>query len=143
MTEMSTAGSLSIRPGASVWFSPIEWLRLLGPLPRGVRMTGEFAAATVAVVFESNAGSLRWFLNRYRTVMTLPPAVWICSPTRGRSDFNRASLETMLAGHGLHPLEETQIGTELDRAAGPPVRPPNSAACERALTVHSSDSPAT
>jgi hypothetical protein len=25
--EMTVAGQLSIRPGASVWFSPIEWLR--------------------------------------------------------------------------------------------------------------------
>ena len=128
MTETTVAGRLSIRPGASVWFSPIEWLRLLGPLPPGVRMTGEFAAATVAVVFVSNAGSVRWFLDRHRTVTTLPPAVWICSPTRGRSDFKRASLETMLAGHGLRALEETPIDADWTALRvgrfGPRVPPP-------------------
>ena len=109
MTENTVAGRLAIHPGASLWFSPIEWLRLLGPLPPGVRMTGEFAGATVAVTFVSNAASVRWFLDRYRTVMTMPPAVWICLPTQGRVDFTRASLQTILAGHGLRPLEETAI----------------------------------
>jgi hypothetical protein len=109
MTENTVAGRLAIRPGASLWFSPIEWLRLLGPLPPGVRMTGEFAGATVAVIFVSNAASVRWFLDRYRTVMTMPPAVWICSPTQGRVDFTQASLQTILAGHGLRLMEEAAI----------------------------------
>ena len=109
MTEGTVASRLAIHPGATLWFSPIEWLRLLGPLPPGVRMTGEFAAATVAVTFVSNAASVRWFLDRYRTVMTMPPAVWICSPAQGRADFTRASLQAMLAGHGLRPLEEVPI----------------------------------
>jgi hypothetical protein len=109
MTAATIAARLAIRPGAALWFTPIEWLRLLGPLPPGVRVTGEFAASTVAVIFVSNAASVRWFLDRYRTVITLPPAVWICCPTRGRPDFNRASLEAILAGHGLHPLAETPI----------------------------------
>jgi hypothetical protein len=109
MEDRTVTGRLGIHPGTSLWFSPIEWLRLLGPLPAGVRMTGEFAAATVAVIFVSNAGSIRWFLDRYRTVMTMPPAVWICVPTQGRPDFTRASLQTILAGHGLRPLEEAPI----------------------------------
>jgi hypothetical protein len=127
MTGVSVADRLSIRPGASLWFSPIEWLRLLGPLPPGVRMTGEFAAATVAVVFVSNAGSVRWFLDRYRTVMTMPRSVWICLPTQGRADFNRASLQAMLAGHGLHPLEEIALDaswTALRVGRFVPGRPP-------------------
>ena len=33
MTETTGAARLSIYPGMSLWFSPIEWLRLLGPLP--------------------------------------------------------------------------------------------------------------
>ena len=109
MTENTVAARLAIHPGASLWFSPIEWLRLLGPLPPGVRMTGEFAAATVAVTFVSNAASVRWFLDRYRTVMTMPPAVWICLPTMGRVDFTRASLQTILAGHGLRTVQEVPI----------------------------------
>ena len=32
------AGRLGIRPGAALWFSPIEWLHVLGPLPPGVRI---------------------------------------------------------------------------------------------------------
>jgi len=109
VTEMTVADRLGIRPGVSLWFMPIEWLRVLGPLPPGVRMTGEFAAAAIAVIFVSNAGSIRWFLDRYRTVMTLPSAVWICSPAHGRPDFTRTTFLTILAGHGLHPLGETPI----------------------------------
>jgi hypothetical protein len=109
MTEMTGAERLSIRPGVSLWFSPIEWLRLLGPLPPGVRMTGDFAAATVAVIFVSNSASVRWFLNRYGTVMTRPPAVWICAPTHGRTDFNLGLLESTLAGHGFRALGEVPI----------------------------------
>lgn len=103
----STAARLSIRPGASLWFSPVEWLWMLGPMPPGVRVVGEFAGSTVAIVFVSNAGSIRWFLDRYRTVMTLPPLVWVCYPTRGRADFTRATLDSMLAGHGLHAIAQT------------------------------------
>ena len=87
MAGKSLAETLLIRPGASLWFSPIEWLWILGPLPPGVRMTAEFAAATIAVVFVSNAASVRWFLNQHRTVMALPPVVWMCYPTRGGTDM--------------------------------------------------------
>ena len=89
MREPTVADRLGIRPGVTLWFSPIEWLRLLGPLPAGVTMTGEFAAATVAVTFVSNAASVQWLLRRYGTVITMPPAVWICSPTVGSADFNQ------------------------------------------------------
>jgi hypothetical protein len=109
MTDATLAERLAIRPGNAVWFEPIEWLRVLGPLPPGAHMVGDFAAATVAVVFVSNAGSVRWFLDRYRTVMTRPHAVWVCYPTRGRSDFNRGTLNTMLGGHGLHVVEEVTL----------------------------------
>jgi hypothetical protein len=44
MTELTVVDKLSIRRGASLWFSKIRWLRLLGPLSPGVRMSGEFAA---------------------------------------------------------------------------------------------------
>lgn len=106
MTVNSVAGRLLIRPGDSIWFSPVEWLWMLGPLPPGVRVTGELAAATVAITFGSNAASVRWFVDRYRTVLAIPPVIWICYQTRGRSDFNRTSLVTMLAAHGQHPVAE-------------------------------------
>lgn len=109
MTGVTGATKLSIRPGTTLWFQPIEWLRLLGPLPPGVRMTGDFAAATTAVIFVSNSASVRWFLNRYGTVMTRPPAVWICAPTQPRADFNRALLRSMLAGLGFRALQEVPI----------------------------------
>ena len=55
MPELTTAARLSIAPGARLWFSPTEWLWMLGPLPPDVVVTGEMAAATVAVVFASNS----------------------------------------------------------------------------------------
>jgi hypothetical protein len=109
LTEMSTAGRLGIRPGATVWFQPIEWLRLLGPLPPGVRTTGEYAGASVAVLFVSSAGTAQWFFRRYGTVVTLPSAVWLCAPTQPQGAFNRAYLMTILAGHGLHGVEDVAI----------------------------------
>jgi hypothetical protein len=109
MNEDSVAARLGVRPGTSLWFSPIEWLRLLGPLPPGVTMSGEVAGATVAVLFVSNASSVQWFLRRYGTVITLPPAVWICSPTVGSPDLNPAYLAQILAGHGLRAVEEIPL----------------------------------
>jgi hypothetical protein len=106
MTANTLAERLQIRPGASVWFSPVEWLWMLGPLPPGVHATGELAGATVAITFGSNAASVRWFLDRYRTILSTVPVMWVCYQTRGRSDFNRASLVTMLAAHGQHPVAE-------------------------------------
>jgi hypothetical protein len=109
MTGMAPAARLGIPPGARLWFSPMEWLRVLGPLPPGVVVTGEFAASTVAVMFVSNAGSVRWFVDRHRGSMAMPRALWICYPTRGRSDFNRGTLQTMLVGHGLHVIREVPL----------------------------------
>jgi hypothetical protein len=83
---------------------------MIGPLPTDVAVTGDFAAATVAVIFVSNASSVRWFVDRYRTVMTRPRQLWICCSTVGRADFNRARLESMLAGHGLRPFREVALG---------------------------------
>jgi hypothetical protein len=105
----TVAERLTIRTGTLLWFSPIEWLRILGPLPPGVTMTANFAGATVAVVFVSNAGSVRWFLDRYRTVIGIPPVVWVCFPTQGRPDFTRATLLRMLAGHGLAVIGEVAL----------------------------------
>ena len=107
--EPTNAANLQIGPGTRLWFSPIEWLWLLGPLPPGVTMVGEFAGATVAVVFVSNVPSLRSFLNRHRTVVALPPAVWVCYPTPGRPDFHRGNLVSILAGHGLGSVGEVVL----------------------------------
>src|SRR5690349_4218070 len=80
MTVDTIAERLGIRAGTTLWFQPVEWLRVLGPLPPGVRMTGEFAGASVAVLFVSNAESMQWFFRRYGTVVLAPTAVWICAP---------------------------------------------------------------
>ena len=109
MSEDSVAARLGIHAGTSLWFEPIEWLRLLGPLPTGVRMTGEFAGASVAVLFVSSAAGVQWFFRRYGTVVHAPPAVWMCAPNRARATFNRDYLATMLAGHGVHAIAETPI----------------------------------
>ena len=124
MNEGSVAGRLGIRPGISLWFSPIEWLRLLGPLPPGVTMTGEVAGATVAVLFVSNASSVQWFLRRYGTVITLPPAVWICFPTVASAALNPAYLAQILAGHGLQAVEELPIDASWTAARLGRIAPP-------------------
>ncbi|HZW01226.1 MAG TPA: hypothetical protein VFF55_06620 [Candidatus Deferrimicrobium sp.] len=100
---------------------------MLGPLPPDVVVAGELAAATVAVVFASNSGSVCWFLDRYRTVIAMPRTLWICYPTLGRPDFNRSMLQTMVAGHRLHPVREVAIDatwTALDARHFVPGQPP-------------------
>ena len=109
MRQSTVADRLGIRPGVSLWFSPIEWLRLLGPLPPGVRMAGQFAGASVAVLFVSSAGSVQEFFRLHGTVVTTPQAIWMCAPTRGRSTFNRSYLDSILAGHGHRVVEEVPI----------------------------------
>ena len=103
------AERLLVRPGVTLWFQPIEWLRLLGPLPAGVRMASQFAGSGVAIEFVSNAGSVRGLMNRYRAVIPLPPVVWICYPARGRTDFNRPLLLQMITSHGLQSVDEVPI----------------------------------
>jgi hypothetical protein len=110
MDAPTIAAKLSIRPSDRLWFSPIEWLWMIGPLPPNVPVIGNFGAATVAVIFLSNTQSVRWFVTRYRTVMTRPRELWVCCPTVGRADFNRALLESMFAGHGLRPVRDVLLG---------------------------------
>ena len=105
----SLAARLQIRPRSLLWFQPVEWLFLLGPLPAGVTVTGEFAAANVAVLFVSNLASVQWFFRRYGTVAATPAFLWLCYPTRGRTDFNRDLLIRTAGGHGMHPTVETPI----------------------------------
>ena len=126
MTANALVERLLIRPPASVWFSPVEWLWMLGPLPPGVRATGELAGASVAITFGSNAASVRWFLDRYRTILATVPVTWICYQTRGRSDFNRGSLVSILAAHGQHPVAEVPFDAgwtamRIRRIGAPPV----------------------
>ena len=109
MSATSIAAKLLITSGTSLWFSPVEWIWLLGPLPPGVRATAEFAASTVAVMFVSNPAAVRWFLDRHRTVLTVPPVVWLCYPARGRPDLNRRSIVTIVAAHGLQPVSEVPV----------------------------------
>ena len=122
MTVDTIAERLGIRPGTTLWFQPVEWLRVLGPLPPGVRMTGEFAGASVAVLFVSNAESMQWFFRRYGTVVLAPTAVWICAPNQPRAAFDRRYLATILAGHRLHgvaevPLDAAWTAVRLGRTA--------------------------
>jgi hypothetical protein len=105
----TVSGQLAIAPGDRVWFSPIEYLWIIGPLPPNVPVVADYGAATVAVLFVSNVPSVRWFVDRYRTVMTRPRELWICCPTVGRAAFNRPLLESMLAGHGLRAVREVEL----------------------------------
>jgi len=112
MNVNATAAKLLIQPVARLWFSPIEWLWMLGPLPPGVAVVPEFASATVAVIYVSNAQSVRWFFDQHRTVLATVPVVWVCYLTRGRPDFNRGSLVSLAAAHGQHPVSEVPLDTE-------------------------------
>jgi hypothetical protein len=109
MPGRTHAEVLRIGPGSLLWFSPAEWLHVLGPLPPGVRMTGAFAGSTVAIVFVSNPDTVGWFLRQHGSVIGRPPMVWMCYPTRGRMDMSRPRLLQLLAGHAVHPVEELVI----------------------------------
>lgn len=104
---MTTVEKLLIHPGTTLWFSPIEWLHMLGPLPAGVRMAGDPAGSTVSVVFVSNAATVRWLANTHRGALPMVPTLWICYPTAGRPDFTREYLLATVGAHGLRPIDET------------------------------------
>jgi hypothetical protein len=128
---MTAAEKLSIHAGTRLWFEPTEWMRVLGPLPRGVTMTADFAAATVSVMFVSHPDAVRWLVRRYGTVLGVPAMVWLAYPTHGLPTFNRASLDQLLAGHRLTvvaeaPLDGTWTAVRVRPAAlvhHPPVTP--------------------
>src|SRR5262245_18428874 len=103
------AQRLLIDPGVTLGFQPIGWLRLLRPLPAGVRMGTALEGSTVVIEFVSNAGGVRGLMNRYRAVIPLPPVVWICYPARGRTDFTRPLLLQMIRSHGLREVDEVPI----------------------------------
>jgi hypothetical protein len=106
---MTVAEKLSIHAGTRLWFEPTEWMRVLGPLPHGVTMTPDFAAATVAVMFTSHPDAVRWLVRRYGTVLGVPAMLWLAYPAHGLPTFNRASLLQLLAGHGLTVVAETPL----------------------------------
>lgn len=106
---MSAAEKLSIHARTRLWFEPTEWMRLLGPLPHGVTMTADFAAATVAVMFVSHPDGVRWLMRRYGTVLGAPAMLWLAYPTHGLPTFNRASLNQLLASHRLTVVAETPL----------------------------------
>ena len=117
MNEGSVAGRLGIRPGDRA----VVLADRMAPAARAAAARrhddgrGRGRHGRRALRLERR--SVQWFLRRYGTVITLPPAVWICSPTVDSADLNRAYLAQILAGHGLQPVEELQIDAVVDGRA--------------------------
>jgi len=109
MSTKTVADKLLIRPGTTLWLSDGARLGLLEPLPAGVRIVDRMEAATTAVVFASDAASLRAILEAERDRLAFPAAFWVAYPKGNRSDINRDSTWPILASVGMRPVSQVSL----------------------------------
>ena len=110
MSAKSVAQKLLIKPNTSVWSSDARHVELIQPLPEGVHVVGRIADADTALVFASDAASLRALLDAHRDELSRPGTLWIAYPKGNRTDINRDSLWPILSTYGMRPI--TQIAVD-------------------------------
>jgi hypothetical protein len=110
MSAKSVAQKLLIKANTSVWPSDSGRIELIHPLPEGARVVERIAEADTALVFASDAASLRDLLDTHRDDLARPSALWIAYPKGNRTDINRDSLWPILSAYGMRPI--TQIAVD-------------------------------
>jgi hypothetical protein len=105
----SVADKLQIKPGTTVWSSDADLLRLLEPLPEGVRAVDRLEQAATALVFAGDAAALREVLAAHRDRLTEAGTIWVAYPKGGRSDINRDSVWPIVGELGLRPVAQVAI----------------------------------
>jgi hypothetical protein len=63
----------------------------------------------VAIVFASDAASLRQVLDEHMPGLTNSRAVWVAYPKANRTDINRDSLWPIVAEYGLRPNGQVAV----------------------------------
>jgi hypothetical protein len=105
----SIAEKLQIKPHSTVWLSDPAQLRLLTPMPDGVREVDRLASASTAVLFAEDAAGARKLLEEQAGDLDKPGALWIAYPKGNRTDVNRDTLWPIAADFGLRPNLQVAI----------------------------------
>jgi hypothetical protein len=105
----SVAEKLGIRPGSTLWATPVEGIALLGPLPDGVRTVADPAEASTSFVVAPDAAAVRAALDRYADAIRSGGSLWVLYPKGNRADINRDSLWPILAGYRFRPNSQVAI----------------------------------
>ena len=109
MSTKSVADKLLIKANTTVWPSNRSHLRLLGPLPEGVRVVAEPGKATTALVFAEDAASLRKILKTHKDQLARPDILWVAYPKGNRADINRDTVWPVLAEYGMRPTAQVSV----------------------------------
>ena len=109
MSTKTVADKLLIKPKTTIWSSHDDHLRLVEGLPEDVRVVDAMDQATTALIFASDAGSLRDILATHQQTLTQPATLWVAYPKANRTDINRDTLWPMLSEYGLRPIGQVAI----------------------------------
>jgi len=105
----TVAQKLLIKPGAAIWASDPSRIRLIGPLPDGVRMVDRLDQATVGILFADDEATIRRLLETHQDALASPEVLWVLYPKAGRTDINRDTLWPIVGGYGLRPITQVAV----------------------------------
>jgi hypothetical protein len=109
MSTRSVAEKLLIKPNTTLWSSHAPRLKLVEPLPTGVRRARAPEQARTALIFADDAASLRDLLAGHQEQLARAEVLWVAYPKGNRTDINRDSLWPILGEHGMRPVTQVSI----------------------------------
>jgi hypothetical protein len=123
LSEKTVAEKFRIKPGTTVWCSPAEHQKRIGPLPEGVGAADGPATATTAIVFADDEASLRRALADHGADLAEPDMVWIAYPKGGASDLNRDKLPPILGEVSMRPIGQIAVDETWSALRFRPLKP--------------------
>jgi hypothetical protein len=109
LSTKTVADKLLIKPNTTVWATNAEHLSLIEGLPDSARIVEGPAEATTALIFASDAATLRSTLTDHQDDLTKPATFWVAYPKGNRADINRDSLWPIVAEYGMRPIGQVAI----------------------------------
>jgi hypothetical protein len=109
LSTKTVADKLLIKPNTTVWATNAEHLSLIEGLPDSARIVEGPAEATTALIFASDAATLRSTLTDHQADLTKPATFWVAYPKGNRADINRDSLWPIVAEYGMRPIGQVAI----------------------------------
>jgi hypothetical protein len=109
LSTKTVADRLLIKPNTTVWTTNPEHLTLIEGLPDSAQVVEGPAAATTALIFASDAASLRSTLTEHQDDLTKPTTFWVAYPKGNRADINRDSLWPIVAEYGMRPIGQVAV----------------------------------
>ena len=109
MATKTVAQKLLIKPDTTVWCSDAAHRHRIEPLPDGVGCVDAMERAATALVFASDARSLRDILTAHEAELALPGTLWVAYPKGNRTDINRDTLWPILGEYGMRPIGQVSV----------------------------------